>query len=150
MWKDFREFAFKGNVIDLAVGVIIGAAFTSVVNSLVSDVLMPPIGQLTGNVDFKELFVSLDGQRYPTLAEAKAKGAPTINFGLFINSVISFLIVAAAVFFLVRQIARFQSKPEAADALPSVKKCQFCASAIPREAIRCPHCTSTLEGASTP
>lgn len=145
MLKEFREFAMKGNVLDLAVGVIIGAAFTSVVNSLVNDMLMPPIGRLTGNVDFQNLFISLNGAHYPTLAAAKAAGAPTMNYGLFINAVINFLIVASVVFLLVRQVGRFDKLSKVTGALPSTKKCRFCASSIPREAVRCPMCTSELE-----
>ena len=148
MWREFRDFAMRGNVLDLAVGVIVGAAFTGVVNSLVTDILMPPIGRLTGNVDFKDLFVSLNGQHYPTLTAAKAAGAPTVNHGLFLNAVITFVIVAAVVFLLVRQVAKFQRISAVAGAHPSTIKCRFCASAIPREAVRCPLCTSNLEGAA--
>ena len=145
MWKEFRDFAMRGNVLDLAVGVIIGAAFSSVVNSLVTDVLMPPIGKLSGNVDFQNLFFSLNGMEYATLAAAKAAGAPTINYGLFINAVINFLIVSSVIFLLVRQVGRFERLSRVAGALPSTKKCRYCASSIPREAIRCPQCTSELE-----
>ncbi len=148
MWKEFRDFAVKGNVVDLAVGVIIGAAFTSVVNSLVNDILMPPIGRLTGGVDFTNLFVSLNGQHYPTLAAAKAAGAPTINYGLFANAVINFLIVAGVIFLLVRQLTRFDRLSRVASAVPSTKKCPFCASSIPRAAVRCPLCTSDLPAAA--
>jgi large conductance mechanosensitive channel len=142
---EFRDFAIKGNVLDLAVGVIIGAAFSSVVGSLVNDVLMPPIGRLTGNVDFKELFLALNGQHYATLAAAKAAGAPTLNYGAFVNSVVNFLIVAAVIFVLVKQITRFQKLSKVTGATSSVKKCRFCASKIAVEAVRCPHCTSNLE-----
>lgn len=146
MWlKEFRDFAMKGNVLDLAVGIIIGAAFTSVVNSLVNDMLMPPIGRMTGNVDFQNLFISLNGHEYPTLQAAKAAGAPTINYGSFVNSLVNFLIVSAVVFMLVKQVARFDRLSRVAGALPSVKKCRFCASSIPMEAVRCPMCTSVLE-----
>ena len=146
MWlKEFRDFAMKGNVLDLAVGIIIGAAFTSVVNSLVNDMLMPPIGRLTGNVDFQNLFISLNGQTYPTLAAAKAAGAPTMNYGSFVNSIVNFVIVSAVVFMLVKQVARFNRLSRVAGALPSSKKCRFCASGIPIEAIRCPMCTSALD-----
>jgi large conductance mechanosensitive channel len=145
MWQEFREFAMKGNVLDLAVGVIIGAAFSGVVNSLVSDMLMPPIGRLAGNVDFQNLFLSLDGVSYQTLAAAKAAGAPTLNYGAFINTIINFLIVSAIIFLLVRQIGRFERLSRVAGASPSTKKCRFCASGIPREAVRCPFCTSKLE-----
>ena len=145
MWKEFREFAIKGNVVDLAVGVIIGAAFTSVVNSLVNDILMPPIGRITGNVDFQNLFIALNGKHYPSLAAAKAAGAPTVNYGLFTNTIINFIIVSAVIFLLVQQIGRFERLSKVAGALPSNKKCRFCASSIPREAIRCPLCTSHLD-----
>jgi large conductance mechanosensitive channel len=146
MWlKDLRDFAMKGNILDLAVGIIIGAAFTSVVNSLVNDMLMPPIGRMTGNVDFQNLFLSLNDQKYATLAQAKAAGAPTLNYGAFINAVVNFLIVSSVVFMLVKQVARFNRLSRVAGALPSTKKCRFCASSISLEAIRCPMCTSVLE-----
>jgi large conductance mechanosensitive channel len=145
MWREFRDFAIKGNVLDLAVGVIIGAAFSSVVNSLVNDMLMPPIGKLTGGVDFKDLFISLNGVHYTSLAAAKASGAPTLNYGVFINTLLSFLVVSLVIFLLVRQVARFDRLSKVAGALPSTKKCRFCASTIAREAIRCPQCTSVLE-----
>jgi large conductance mechanosensitive channel len=146
MWlNELRDFAMKGNVLDLAVGIIIGAAFTSVVNSLVNDMLMPPIGKLTGNVDFQNLFISLNGQTYPTLIAAKAAGAPTMNYGSFVNSIVNFVIVASVVFMLVKQVGRFNRLSRVTGALPSVKKCRFCASSIPTEAIRCPMCTSALE-----
>ena len=145
MFKEFREFAARGNVIDLAVGVIIGAAFGKVVTSLVNDVIMPPIGLAIGRVDFRNLYISLDGQTYPSLAEAQKAAAPTINYGLFINTVLEFLIVAFVVFLLVRQINRMYPPPVAA---VETKPCPFCASAIPLAARRCPHCTSDL-GTST-
>lgn len=145
MLKDFRDFAVRGNVVDLAVGVIIGAAFTGVVNSLVADVLMPPIGRLTGNVDFKDLFVSLNGQHYASLAAAKAAGAPTLKYGVFMNTIVNFLIVSFVVFLLVRQLARFQRLAAATGAGPSNKKCPYCRSAIAVDATRCPQCTSHLE-----
>ena len=141
MLKEFREFAARGNVIDLAVGVIIGAAFGKVVTSLVNDVVMPPIGSIIGRVDFRNLYVSLNGQTYPSLAEAQKAGAPTINYGLFINTFIEFLIVAFVVFLLVRQINRMYPPPVA---VVDTKPCPFCASAIPLAAKRCPHCTSQL------
>lgn len=150
MLKDFRDFAVRGNVVDLAVGVIIGAAFTGVVNSLVADVLMPPIGRLTGNVDFKDLFVSLNGQHYASLATAKAAGAPTLNYGVFLNSVVNFLIVSFVIFMLVRQLARFQRVAAVTGAAPSSKKCPYCRSAIAFDASRCPQCTSHLSGDESP
>ena len=143
MLKEFKAFAARGNVIDLAVGVIIGAAFGKIVSSLVSDIVMPPIGLLIGRVDFKSLFVSLNGESYATLADAQKAAAPTINYGLFLNSVLEFLIVAFAVFLIVRQINRLSPPPLAAAPDP-IKTCQFCASQIPVAAKRCPHCTSTL------
>ena len=141
MLKEFRDFAMRGNVIDLAVGIIIGAAFGKIVTSLVNDILMPPIGVLLGQVDFSSLFVNLSGKHYNSIAEAKAAGAATINYGLFINTIIDFVIVAFAVFLLVRQVNRLARKPEPA-AAPTTKDCPYCASAIPLKATRCPHCTS--------
>jgi len=143
MLSEFKAFIMRGNVVDLAVGVIMGAAFGTIVNSLVNDVLMPPIGRLLGGVDFKDFFVSLSGQSFPTLASAKAAGAPTLNYGVFLNSVINFLIVAAAVFLLVQQVNRLFQKP-AAPAAPTMKACAWCATSIPVAAKRCPHCTSNL------
>ena len=142
MLKEFKEFAMKGNVLDMAVGIIIGAAFGKIVTSFVSDVLMPPLGLLLGKMDFASLFLNLSGQHYPTIAAAKAAGAATLNYGLFINTIIDFLIVAFAVFLLVRQVNRFKrQQPESA---PVTKDCPYCASAIPAPASRCPHCTSQL------
>jgi large conductance mechanosensitive channel len=143
MLKEFREFAARGNVIDLAVGVIIGAAFGKIVTSLVNDVIMPPIGMLIGGVDFVNLFATLNGAHYATYAEAKAAGAPTINYGVFLNTILEFLIVAFVVFLLVRQINRLKTPvptPPADDA----RDCPFCVSRIPRKATRCPHCTSEI------
>ena len=141
MFKEFRNFAMRGNVVDLAVGVVIGAAFGKIVSSLVSDVLMPPLGLLLGKVDFSNLFINLSGTHYETVAAAKAAGAATLNYGLFINSVIDFLIVAFAIFIMVRQINQFVPKPAPA---PTTKDCPYCATAIPLKASRCPHCTSQL------
>ncbi len=143
MWKEFRDFAMRGNVIDLAVGIIIGAAFGKIVSSLVNDILMPPIGVLLGKVDFSNLFVSLSGQHYNSLAEAKTAGAATLNYGVFINNIIDFVIVAFAVFLLVQQVNRFTKKPEA-PAAPTTKDCPYCVSKIPLQATRCPQCTSQL------
>lgn len=146
MLKEFREFALRGNVLDMAIGIIIGAAFGSVVNSLVKDILMPPIGFILGKVDFSNLFISLSG-RYASLAEAQAAGAPTINYGLFINTVLNFFIVTAAVFFfIVRPINRIRRIKETASAAPTAKECPYCFSTIPLKATRCPYCTSHLEG----
>lgn len=145
MLKEFKEFAMRGNVLDMAVGIIIGAAFGKIVTSFVSDVLMPPLGLLLGKVDFANLFINLSGQSYPSLAAAKEAGAATLNYGLFINTVIDFVFVAFAVFLLVKQVNRFKRQPAAA--APATKDCPFCASAIPIPATRCPHCTSQLGGA---
>jgi large conductance mechanosensitive channel len=145
MLKEFKEFALRGNVLDMAIGIVIGAAFGSVVNSLVRDILMPPIGFLLGNVDFSNLFISLSGH-YASLAEAQAAGAPTINYGLFINTVLNFIIVAAAVFFfVVRPMNRMRRVKETAPAAPTTKECPYCFSTIPLKATRCPYCTSHLE-----
>jgi large conductance mechanosensitive channel len=138
--KEFKEFAMRGSVLDLAVGVIIGAAFGKVVSSLVDDVIMPPIGRLLGHVDFSQLFINLTDQSYASLAEAKKAGAATLNYGNFINTVISFLIVAAAVFLLVRSVNRWMPKPPPA----TTKDCPQCAMAIPVAAKKCGHCTSTV------
>ena len=143
MFKEFKEFAMKGNVVDLAVGVIIGAAFGAIINSLVNDVIMPPIGLLLGNVDFKDLFVALNGQTYPSLAAAKAAGAPVLAYGVFLNTIFNFLIVAFAIFLLVKQVNRFRA-PAPAPPPPATKDCPRCAMAIPVAASRCPHCTSEL------
>ena len=146
MLSEFKTFIMRGNVIDLAVGVIMGAAFGTIVTSLVNGVVMPPIGKLLGGVDFKDLFVSLSGQSFPTLAAAKAAGAPTVNYGVFLNAVINFAIVAFAVFLLVQQVNRLFPKP-AGPAAPAMKDCAWCASSIPAAAKRCPHCTSNLSAA---
>jgi large conductance mechanosensitive channel len=143
MLKEFKEFAMRGNVIDLAVGVIIGAAFGKIVSSLVEDVIMPPIGRLLGHVDFSGLFINLSGKYYETLKDAKAVGAPTLNYGLFINTVINFLIVALVVFLVVQQMNRLTKKP-APPAAPTTKDCPQCAMAIPLAAKRCGHCTTQL------
>jgi len=145
MLSDFKTFIMRGSVVDLAVGVIVGASFGAIVTSLVNDVLMPPIGRLLGGVDFKDFFISLTGQSYPTLAAAKAAGAPTLNYGLFLNALINFLIVSFAIFLLIRQVNRLLPKP-AAPAAARTKDCAWCATAIPVSAKRCPHCTSNLAG----
>lgn len=142
MLKAFKEFAMKGNVLDLAVGFIIGAAFGKIVTSLVADIIMPPIGLILGKVDFSGLFVSLSGKSYATLAEAKATGAPTLNYGLFLNNVVDFVIVAFAVFLIVQMVNKW-NKPAPAPA-PTTKECPYCASSIPLKATRCPNCTSEL------
>lgn len=142
MFQEFKKFAMRGSVLDLAVGVVIGAAFGKVVGSLVEDIIMPPIGRLMGHVDFSNLFVSLNGTHYETIAAAKAAAAPTINYGLFANTIINFLIVALAIFLLVQQVNRWK-KPEPV-AAPTTKDCPQCAMAIPLAAKRCGHCTSQL------
>jgi large conductance mechanosensitive channel len=143
MLKEFKEFALRGNVLDLAIGVVIGAAFGKIVSSFVNDILMPPIGLLLGNVDFSNLFISLSGQSYATLKDAQAAGAATLNYGLFLNTVIDFLIVAFVIFLLVRQVNRLQ-RPAPVAAAPETRECPFCCSTIPAQASRCPHCTSLL------
>ena len=145
MLKEFKEFAMKGNVLDMAVGVIIGAAFGKIVTSLVGDILMPPIGRVMGNLDFSSLFIALNGQVYPSLAAAKEAGAPTINYGLFINAVIDFLIVAFVIFLLVRQVNRLRK--DAPAAAPTTKACPYCVTQIPLQATRCPACTSEIKAA---
>jgi large conductance mechanosensitive channel len=144
MWKEFKEFVMRGNVLDLAVGVIIGVAFGKVVSSLVDDVLMPPIGLLLKHVNFSELFIDLKGNHFATLALAKAAGDPTLNYGLFLNTVINFLIVAFCVFIVVRLVNHWVKKPAAAPAAPTTKDCPHCAMTIPIRAKRCGHCTSPL------
>jgi large conductance mechanosensitive channel len=147
MLKEFKEFAMRGNVLDMAIGIIIGAAFGKIITSFVNDMLMPPIGLVLGKVDFSNLFVNLSGKTYDTLAAAKAASAPTINYGLFLNTVIDFVIVAFAIFLLVRQVNRLQRKPEAPPAAPTTKDCPYCLSSIALKATRCPHCTSELRPA---
>jgi large conductance mechanosensitive channel len=149
MLKEFKEFAMRGNVLDLAVGVIIGAAFGQVVSSLVNDVIMPPVGLLLGRVNFADLFINLSGESYESLAAAKEAGAATLNYGVFINTALNFLIVAFAVFLLVRAFNRARQlaergKPAAAPAAPATKECPYCFSSIAIKATRCPNCTSEL------
>jgi large conductance mechanosensitive channel len=145
MLKEFKEFAMRGSVLDMAVGIVIGAAFGSIVTSFVGDILMPPIGLLLGRVDFSNLFINLKGH-YPSVAAAKAAGAATLNIGIFLNTVINFIIVAIAIFLLVRYVNKLFPKPAPAPA-PAVKNCKFCFSSIPAQATRCPHCTSDLKTA---
>ena len=145
MFKEFKEFAMKGNVMDMAVGIIIGAAFGKIITSFVGDVLMPPIGLLLGNVDFSNLFLNLSGTAYPSIAAAKEAGAATLNYGLFLNTVIDFLIVAFAIFMVVKQMNRLKRAEAPAPAAPATKDCPFCTSAIPLKAKRCPLCTSELK-----
>jgi large conductance mechanosensitive channel len=143
MLEEFKKFIMRGNVLDLAVAVVIGAAFGAIVTSFVNDVLMPPIGLLLGRVDFSNLFVNLSGQSYPSVAAAKAAGAATLNYGLFLNAVVNFLIVAFVIFLLLRQVNRALVAPPP-PAAPTTKECLYCTSAIPLRARRCPHCTSEL------
>jgi large conductance mechanosensitive channel len=147
MFKEFREFAMRGNVLDMAVGIIIGAAFGRIVTSFVEDVMMPPLGLLLGKVDFSNLFLSLTGKSFESLAAAKAAGAPTINYGMFLNHIINFLIVAFAIFLLIRAVNRAKRQEPAAPPSPNTKACPFCAMEIPLAASRCGHCTSQLQAA---
>jgi large conductance mechanosensitive channel len=149
MFKEFKEFVMRGNVVDMAVGIVIGAAFGTIVNSFVSDIIMPPIGLILGNVDFSSLFVVLREGKvagpYESLSAAKTAGAVTLNYGVFINTIISFLIIAFAVFLLIRKINRLKRKEEAPLPAPATKECPYCISAIPLKATRCPNCTSELK-----
>jgi large conductance mechanosensitive channel len=149
--KDFKAFAMRGNVVDMAVGIIIGGAFGTIVKSLVDNVMMPPLGLLIGNVDFSNLFFVVKGGNpagpYATLAAAQEAGAVAIGYGLFVNAVVSFLIVAFAVFLLVRAMVKLQKQEEAPAAAPATKACEFCQTSIPIKAVRCPNCTSQLKAA---
>ncbi len=145
MLKEFKQFAMRGNVVDMAVGIVLGAAFGKIVTSLVNDVLMPPIGLALGRVDFSKLYINLSGGAYPDLAAARAAGGVTINYGMFLNTIIDFIIVALAIFLLIRQVNRL-SRPAPATA-PATKDCPRCLMAIPSRATRCPHCTSELGSA---
>jgi large conductance mechanosensitive channel len=145
MLKEFKEFITRGNVIDLAVGVIIGGAFGKIISSLVTDIIMPPIGMLLNGVNFASLYLPLDGKAYTTLAEAQAAGAPTLNYGLFINNVIDFIIIALVIFLMIRAINKIKRQPVPVAAEPTSKDCPFCFTSIPIKATRCPHCTSQLE-----
>jgi large conductance mechanosensitive channel len=143
MFKEFKEFAMKGNVLDMAVGIIMGVAFGKIITSFVGDVIMPPIGRLLGNVDFSSLFLNISGKDYNTIAEAKTAGAATINYGIFLNTVLDFLIVAFVMFLLVKQVNRFKKAPVAAPV--TTKECNYCMSAVNIKATRCPNCTSELK-----
>jgi large conductance mechanosensitive channel len=149
MLKEFKDFAMRGNVIDMAVGIIVGAAFGTIVKSLVDDIIMPPIGLLLGNVDFSNLFVVIKAGKiigpYATLAAAKAAGAVTLNIGVFLNTIISFSIIAFSVFLIIKQINLLKRKEATAPAMPATKDCPYCLSVIPIKASRCPHCTSELK-----
>jgi large conductance mechanosensitive channel len=148
MFKEFKEFAMRGNVLDMAVGIVIGAAFGTIVKSLVADVIMPPIGLILGGVDFGNLFLVLKAGEvagpYASLADAQAAGAVTVNYGVFFNSIISFLIIAFSIFLVIRGMNRLKRKEEVAPAAPTTKDCRFCTMSIPVKAVRCPHCTAEL------
>jgi large conductance mechanosensitive channel len=146
MLKEFKEFAMRGSVLDMAIGIILGAAFGKVVTSLVSEILMPPIGMLLGHVDFSSFFINLSPTHYASLADAKKAGAAVISYGMFVNTAIEFVIVAFAVFLVVQQVNRWR-RPAPAPAAPESKECPFCVSSIPLKATRCPHCTSELKAA---
>ncbi len=149
MFKEFKEFAMKGSMVDMAVGIIIGAAFGTIISSLVADIIMPPIGLLLGNVDFANLFALLKEGKVPgpygSLAIAKAAGAVTLNYGVFINTIVSFLIIAFSVFLIVRNINKLRRQEEASPAVPTTKECPYCLSVIPVKAVKCGHCTSELK-----
>ena len=145
MVKEFKQFILRGNVVDLAVGVVIGAAFGAIVTSLVNDILLPPLGLLTHGVDFSKLFIAFNGVHYDTIAEAKAHSAATLNYGQFLNALINFVLVAAAIFFfVVKPVNRYAKAKEAPAAAPTTRECPFCITEISLKATRCPHCTSTL------
>jgi large conductance mechanosensitive channel len=144
VFNEFKQFIMRGNVVDLAVGVVIGAAFGKIVTSFVEDVLMPPIGLALGNVDFSNLFINLSGKDFPSVAAAKAAGAATLNYGIFFNNILNFLIIAFAIFLLIKQVNRLH-QPEPAAAPPPTKDCHFCLSAVPIRATKCAHCTSELK-----
>jgi large conductance mechanosensitive channel len=145
MVKEFKEFLMRGNVIDLAVAVVIGAAFGKIVTSFVEDILMPPIGLALGGADFSNLFINLSGRSYPSVAAAKAAGAPTLNYGIFFNNILNFVIIAFAIFLLIKQINRLHRPQTAAATAPVTKECPHCLSVIPMKATRCAHCTSELK-----
>jgi large conductance mechanosensitive channel len=146
MLKEFKEFAMRGNVLDMAVGIIIGAAFGRIITSLVNDIIMPPIGLLLGRVSFSSLYLNLSGQAFASLADAQAAGAPTVNYGLFLNAILDFLVVAFVIFLLLRQVNKLATKPAPAPAAAATKVCPFCTSTIAIKATRCPDCTSQLTG----
>ena len=147
MFKEFKEFAMRGNVLDMAVGIVIGAAFGKIVSSFVEDVLMPPLGLLLGKVDFSNLFINLSGKSFETLSAAKAAGAPTLNYGVFLNVVINFVIVAFAIFILVRAVNKLKREEKAPAAAPTTKACPQCLMDVPLAAKKCGHCTSQLSAA---
>jgi len=147
MLKEFKEFALRGNVLDMAIGIILGVAFGKIVTSFVEDVLMPPLGLVIGKVDFSSLFVSLTGQHFDSIAAAKAAGAPTINYGIFANTVLNFVIVAFVIFLLVRQVNRLKRQPD--PAAPTTRECPYCCATIPLKATRCNSCTSDVPKVAT-
>ena len=144
MLKEFKEFAMRGSLVDLAIGIVLGTAFGRIISSFVSDILMPPIGLLLGGIDFSSLFITLRGGPYPSIAAAKAAGAPTINYGIFLNAVVDFVIVAFVLFLVVRQINRMRREPEPTS---TTKPCPYCLSTVPIGAVRCPYCTSEIKAA---
>jgi large conductance mechanosensitive channel len=144
MIREFKEFAMRGSMLDLAIGIVLGAAFGRIITSVVNDILMPPIGLMLGGLDFANLFIALKGGPYPSVAAAKAAGAPTINYGIFLNTVVDFVLVAAVLFLVVKQVNRMRRQP---DATPTTKPCPFCLSTVPLKAVRCPYCTSDLKAA---
>jgi len=146
MLKEFKEFALRGNVLDMAIGVVLGVAFGKIVTSFVEDILMPPLGLVIGKVDFASLFVSLTGRHFDSVAAAKAAGAPTLNYGIFVNSVLNFVIVAFVIFLLVRQVNRF--KRQQPTAAPTTRECPYCCASIPLKATRCSACTSEVPKAA--
>jgi len=145
MFKEFKKFAMQGNLVDMAVAFVMGGAFGKIVTSFINDVFMPPIGMLLGKVDFSKLFIDLSGQGHATLEAAKAAGAATINYGLFINAFLDFLVVAIIMFLIIKQMNKLR-KPAPAPAAPATKECPYCLSTIPLKAVRCPHCTSEIKG----
>ena len=145
MWKELKAFLLRGSVLDLAVAVIVGGAFGKIITSFVTDIIMPPIGLLLGKVNFADLYINLSGESYASLAAAKEAGAATLNYGLFLNTIIDFVIIAVVLFFVLKAANRMQAKPKVAPAEPTTKECPFCFSTIPLKATRCPHCTSQLQ-----
>ena len=146
MWKEFKEFALKGNMVDLAVGIIIGSAFTAIITSIVDDLIMPLLGLITGNIDFSNLFIALDGNKYATVAQAEEAGAAVLKYGAFIGAVINFVIIAVIIFLMVKGINTMRNKlVKEEEAAPTVKTCPHCQTEIPIKATRCPHCTSALD-----
>ncbi|MEX1997759.1 MAG: large conductance mechanosensitive channel protein MscL [Candidatus Andersenbacteria bacterium] len=143
-FDEFKEFALRGNVVDLAIGIVIGSSLTAITNSLVKDVIMPPLGLVLQGVDFSRLFIDLSGKGYKTLTQAQAVGAPTINYGLFLNAIIDFLVIAFVIFIVIKQINRLQRKERQQPTDPTQKNCPYCALSIPVQASRCPHCTSAI------